>query len=118
MIRQDYQPYFRELKKKLLQLGYGSVKESELSAEFSLFSNWILTFECERYYGPSWTIFLTNGNSQYAVWILMQAFENLTGRKFGKPTIENQVDFLIKEKGEIFEHPDFFEEEYKKLNEG
>ncbi len=118
MIRQDYQPYLQELKKELTQFGYSGVRENELLAEFYLFSDWVLVLDCEKYYGPSWTIFLTNGNAEYAVWILMKAFENLTGKAFGKPTIANQIAFLIQEKERIFNAPDFFEKEYTKLNEG
>jgi hypothetical protein len=120
MIRQDYQVYFQQLKSKLSHLGYLHVVESKLGAEFYLSSGWIVEFDCEPYYGPSWTISITNKKSEksgnYAVWILMRAFEKITGATYGKPTLDNQVNFLIKEKERIFDNPAFYDEEYTKLN--
>lgn len=121
-MREDYQPYFRELKSRLVDLGYRSVREHELGGEFSLNAGWTLSFEGERYYGPMFGIYVippTSDNRQrgYEVGLLMRAFEKILGQSFGEPTIGGQVDFLIKEKNLVFGDPAFYEAEYAKLHD-
>jgi hypothetical protein len=112
-MREDYQPYFRELKSRLVDLGYRSVQDHELGAEFSLDHGWKLSFEGEPYYGPMFGIYVIPpnprkiGQSGYEVGLLMRAFEKLLGISYGEPTIGGQVDFLIKEKKSIFSDPAF-----------
>jgi hypothetical protein len=121
MMRKDYQPYLRQLKTRLTGLGYVSVKERELDAEFTLYSGWKLSFEGERNYGPMFGIFVippsppTNRRRGYEVGMLMQAFEKLEGKLYGRPTIDGQVDFLIREKEKIFRDPTYYEAQYAKL---
>ena len=55
-MRKDYQPYFQPLCASLTRLGYVSVRERELDAEFTLYSGWKLNFEGEPYYGPMFAI--------------------------------------------------------------
>ena len=121
-MRNDYEPYFRQLKAALTGLGYVSVRERELDAEFELYSGWKLSFEGERYSGPMFGLFVVTPNrpenrqQRYEVGLLMQSFENLFHKSYGKPTIENQVDFLIREKDRVFGNTSLYEGEYSKLN--
>lgn len=122
-MREDYEAYFQQLKNALNQLGYVSVHTEELTAEFFLLTGWKLSFECERYYGPMFGIFiippnpLNNRRRGYEVGLLMQVFEKLTGKTYGKPTIEKQVSFLIQEKDRVFGDPSYYESDYSKLND-
>ncbi|MEO8627541.1 MAG: hypothetical protein ABI612_05485 [Betaproteobacteria bacterium] len=120
-MRNDYQPYFRQLSAKLRELGYVDVRESDLDAEFSLISGWTLIFECEKYGGPAFTLLIVPpvglGNSEgYAIWILMRAFEKLDGKSYGKPTIDAQIDFLIQKSKQIFDNTSYYESEYARLD--
>ena len=107
-MREDYQPYFQQLCASLTRLGYVSVRERELDAEFTLYSGWKLNFEGERYYGPMFAIFLIPPNPTenrphgYEIGLLMQTFEELEGKSYGQPTIEGQVEFLVQERDKIF----------------
>jgi hypothetical protein len=47
----------------------------------------------------------------------MKVFMEKTGKDYGKPTIENQVNFLSGEKERVFGDPAFYEAEYAKLND-
>jgi hypothetical protein len=122
-MREDYEPYFRQLMSRVTELGFASVKEEELRAEFLLHCGWKLTFECERYYGPMFSLFVVPPSSLskrkrgYEVGLLMLVFEKLEGNKYGKPTIDAQIDFLVKEGDKLFSDPGMYEAEYSKLND-
>lgn len=122
-MREDYQPYFRQLKSRITKLGYVSVKEQELYAEFYLHCGWKLCFECERHYGPMFSLFvvppspLNKRKRGYEVGLLMLVFEKLNGKGYGKPTIDTQVDFLIKERDKVFRDAALYEAEYSKLSD-
>lgn len=117
-MRGDYQPFFEELKSLLSIMSLHLLSEDDLSASFLLRSGWVLVFSCERYYGPSWSIDIRSpkGGDCYSLWILMMAFENLTGNNYGPPTIYNQIKFLEREGGVIFSDPNFYSGEYDKIN--
>lgn len=120
MIRPDYQPYLDRLKNELGKLGYRHVREDGLLAEFILSSGWTVEFECERHYGPAFKISLRppGGESEsFAIWILMEVFSKKTGASYGRPTIENQVKFLIEEQDRIFNSISFYADDYKRINE-
>lgn len=120
-MRNDYEPYFQNLRGKLSALGYSAVRESYLEAQFVLYSGWTLSFECERYYAPMFGIYIIPPNpsarkNRYEVGLLMQVFEKLQGKSYGKPTIDAQVDFLVEEKDRVFGDPALYEAEYASLN--
>lgn len=116
-MRKDYNEYFFDLKKNVGKLNAVLVYEDELYAEFSLFDGWLLTFDCEQYYGPSFTIGLKNKNQgNYAVWILMRVFGLLNNVDYGRPTIENQINFVVHEKVSIFYNVPFYKEKYDEIN--
>lgn len=116
-MRIDYQPYFHELNLGVLSLGGACIAESDLSADFSLPSGWSLVFECEKFYGPSWTTYLINAERdlKFVLPFLMLAFSRLNGRTYGAPTITNQVSFLREEWSEIVTNVDFYADEYEKV---
>ncbi|MEO8627976.1 MAG: hypothetical protein ABI612_07720 [Betaproteobacteria bacterium] len=121
-MRQDYQKDFFELGNKLRDLGYDEVRETELLAEFRLKSGWKLLFKCERYYGPAFALVIVPpeglGRAQgYAVWLLMLAFEELQDESYGNPTIDAQINFLIRNRDQIFNSTSYYEDQYFRLND-
>ena len=122
MIRADYRSYLGKLKDSLrdFNLDYSRFDEDNLRATFYLSNGWILELNCERF-GSGVTVEIRNptiGRREgYAVWILMKAFESLTGKTYGDPSVENQVRFLAEEKRVFFSRPDFYEVKYAKLND-
>src|SRR5688500_7561898 len=98
-MREDYQPYFLKLRSLLFKIGAVCIDENELCAIVQLQNDWVLIFECEKYYGPSWSIEIRPSirKGGYSVWILMRAFESLVGKSYGLPTIENQIQFIKEE---------------------
>jgi hypothetical protein len=122
MIRSDYEEYLIKIKESLRSsdILYIDLDQSQLGVKFELTNKWILEVDCERF-GSGVTISINNRSfgrkDGYAIWILMLAFENLTGIKYGKPTIENQIKFLEKEKSRIFESSGFYDNEYSNLND-
>lgn len=122
-MRYDYQSYFEKLKTEIAKLNYKEIREGELVAEFTLASGWEINFECERYYGPAFTIWINPPRSKessvkksFAVWLLMRVFSEKTGKDYGKPSIENQARFMVEESPKIFDDIDFYKDEYSKLN--
>ena len=117
-MRADYVSHHSELKRGLLQQGAVLLCESELMAEYRLSSGWMLRFVCEKCDGPSWSIDIapSAGGPWFAVWLLMQAFERLTGAHYGAPTINAQVCFLDSEASRLFDEDAFYAAEYARLN--
>jgi hypothetical protein len=116
-MRKDYNECFFDLKKNVNKLNAVLVYEDELYAEFSLFDEWLLTFECEKYYGPSFTIGIKNKyHGDFAVWILMKVFSLLKGVDYGSLTIENQINFILNEKTSIFYNVHLYQEKYNEIN--
>lgn len=122
MIRSDYQSYLGKLKKSVHDFGvsYFRFSEDELSAKFYLYSDWMLEIDCEKF-GSGVTVVIRRAEigrkDGYAIWILMKAFESLKGKSYGDPSVENQIRFLAEEKDLLFQHPDFYEAEYSKIND-
>lgn len=122
-MHKDYQPYFQDVFAGVTRLGYVSVNERAYDAEFNLHNGWRLSFEGERYYGPMFTILLIppmptlNRKRGYEVGLLMRAFEELEVKSYGKPTIENQIEFLLRERDKIFLNPAYYESQYAKVND-
>lgn len=124
-MRSDYSKYLLEFQCELSKVGvsHSVVWESELTVLFKLDSNWILIFDCERYYGPAFTVSIAptiddaRRGGSFTLRLLMKIFESKTGKKFGLPTFENEAKFLASEKALLFGPPDFYSAEYKKLNE-
>ena len=122
-MRRDYEPYFRQLQQGILPLGYVAVEESELEAQFILGSGWRVSFECERYYGPMFGLFivppqpLVKRARGYEVGQLMEVFEQRDGVRYGKPTLENQINFLTSHQSRIFADPASYEGDYARLHD-
>lgn len=116
-MRDDYQPYFDELNAGVLTLGGVCLSESELFAEFSMPSGWSLAFDCERFYGPSWTIYLINPERSLKLVLpfLMLTFAEFRGRFYGPPTIANQVNFLREEWSRIIGDYESYVDDYGKV---
>jgi hypothetical protein len=110
-MRSDYRPFFRQLINRLTDLGFIGVSiETDLYAQINLNSGWTVEFEGERNYGPSFTISISTPLTgscvprQYAVWLLMKVFETKLDRKFSSFSIDDQVDFLVANRLEVFEN--------------
>ena len=123
-MRSDYQPYWNELKKELVDAGFNGsvVTEDELISVINLKHGWVLSFECEQYYAPTFTISIapvvkdSKIGKGYAVHLLMKVFEGKLQQSKQLPTIKNQVHFLEIEHKTLFENFDFYSESYAKLN--
>lgn len=124
-MRADYQEFFILLKECLIKYKFEFIviKETELTAELLMPSKWVLEFDCEKYYGPSFTISICppknirSKSKSYAVWILMKIFEKINGKNYGLPTFDNQIKFLRGEGDSIFNDPISFEAEYEYFNQ-
>ncbi|TDK31559.1 hypothetical protein [Luteimonas terrae] len=44
----------------------------------------------------------------YVVFVLMEVFEELLGRRYGQATLENQVAFIDKKKASLFGDPKWY----------
>lgn len=123
MIRQDYRAHLERINELLKNrdLKIASHRTSELMAEWQLSNGWLITMECERYSSDGITLSVMNpkiGPRQgYALWILMKAASNLTGKDYGKPSTANQIGFLADEMNSICDASQPFELEYNKLND-
>ena len=123
-MRSDYLPYLLELQGELSKVGlnHSIAWDYELTALLELGLGWILIFDCERYYGPAFTVSIAptiddaRRGKSYTLRLLMKIFESKTGKKFGLPTFENEAKFLASEKALLFGMQDFYSAEYKKLN--
>lgn len=124
MMRADYQDFFVQLKKCMIdqKLEFVVVKESQLTSELLMPNKWIVEFDCENYDGPSFTISICSPKNiqskskNYAVWILMKVMETESGKRYGAPTIENQIKFLNVEREIIFSKSLVYEEHYEQFN--
>lgn len=122
MIREDYLPIFERIDQLLKNssLIITSQSAAGLNAEWQLNNGWVLAMECEPYSSDGITLTVMNpriGPSQgYAIWILMKAASNLTGKDYGKPSTANQVRFLMDEMSSIIDTSQPFEPEYNRLN--
>ena len=122
-MREDYQALFNELLRRLAPLNPIRDKQDELYAEVSLSNGWSIGVEGERLYGPTFTIYLIPrtcraGQDGYAVWLLMRLFAEMTGRDYGPPNIEGQVNFLILECDRLFFEEHLYKLRYDELNAG
>ena len=122
IIRLDCNAYLLNIRNALRESGvaYVEISQWHLGVEFKLNNKWMLEVDCERF-GSGVTISIKNTDfgrkDGYAIWILMLAFECLTGIRYGDPTIENQINFLKNEQPRIFESCDFYDNEYSRLND-
>lgn len=120
-MREDYEPYFKELQQALLPLGYTTLQTTELDAQFFLANGWRVSFECERYYGPMFGLFVVSPvpgkrNRGYEVGHLMEAFGLRDGVDYGKPSLQNQASFLITHRNEVFSDPVAYDKDYSKVH--
>lgn len=116
----NYRSILRELKKELACIGYSNVSEREFGADFNIAHGWVLHFDGEPIYAPGFTISISGrkfGHQvSYTLWILMRTFEAITGKKYGAPSIKNQIKFLIGEQDNIFLDNIRFDDEYNRIN--
>ncbi|MGY0504133.1 hypothetical protein [Luteimonas sp. e5] len=118
-MRSDYHGMYRSLQRRLWELGASLISEHELDATFSLRSGWVLTFVCEKYYGPGFMLTLRppGENLEYSISALMDIFSRRKRVDYGLPTIDHQIDFVIRESDTIFGDREFYEDDYRRLND-
>lgn len=120
-MREEYQNDLKYLRYRLGEVGFHQFFEEITSADFVLFNRWTLRFVGERV-GAGGTLLVvppnanTSAHPGFALWILMRVFEAATGRNYGPPTLEGQIDFLIQESAAVFENPPSYQLAYDKLN--
>jgi hypothetical protein len=123
-MRTDYQDLFTQLKDCMIdqKLEFVVIKESQLTSELLMPNKWIIEFDCEKYDEPSFTISIyppkniQSKSKSYAVWILMKILEKSSEKRYGAPTIENQIKFLNAEREIIFSNSLSYENQYEKFN--
>lgn len=124
-MRDDYLPLFQELQAELTAAGFGYsvAEETELTAVLLLRAGWVLVLEGDRYCESAFSIFVAptiesaRKGQRFAVFLLMRAFESKSKKRYGKPTIKNQVNFLAEERLDIFSDARNYELDYDRLNE-
>jgi hypothetical protein len=123
-MRVDYQDFFEQLQKCMInqKLEFVVIKESQLTSELLMPNKWIVEFDCEKYDGPSFTISICppknvqSKSKSYAVWILMKIMEKSSEKRYGAPTIDNQIKFLNAERKIIFSNTLSYEDLYEQFN--
>lgn len=81
-------------------------------------SGWLLKFECEKFYGPSWDLKIVSAGdgAEYSLWILMEVFKSYNGKFYGPATMENQVAFMAAESESIFSNVELYSARYEEVN--
>lgn len=105
---------FDELRSRLFEIGGVLMDRDEAHARFALTSGWSVQVAFERY-GEDFSISLFDHSTgdEYAIWILMQVFEALRGKRYGPATIQNQVGFLKDEGALLFSETGFYTAAYR-----
>ena len=118
----EYQDALRTIQSRLTSLGYRIEDDSPNLVVLHNSSKWKVLVSGERY-SHATSLFIcdtqSEGNTrkEYAVWILMEAFEKIFDRPHVKPTLEAQLDFLVSDAPLIFTDQPEYNEEYDQLNQ-
>jgi len=116
-MRDDYQQYFREVSRRVKELGGFLASEKELEANFVLSNEWEILFQCERYYSVSFILLIRSPKKrEYEVGLLMETFREMGGKNYGAPTIENEFNFLIEEKSKVFGDDEDYLDKYQEIS--
>jgi hypothetical protein len=110
-----------DVERSLASLGFTLQTNVDYRASFSNRTGWDIVFEGERYAAPAFDLLVVRNKSnepkvEFSVRILMQVFAKSSGEALLKPSLENQLEFLVKNGSWVFAEPIPYEAEYRRLN--
>ena len=121
-MRVEYQKTLQIVRKRLEGLLYHIAEDSSHLAVLDNGTCWKICVEGERYSDS--TILLlrylpvgSDASEEFAVWILMEAFEGIFGSPHVVPRLDAQLDFLYKHLSNGFPDPAVFRVAYEQLNQ-
>ena len=109
---EEYDKLLPKIKEKLSILNYKLTDSTDFGAVFINESNWKIVFSGERYVRPAFDLEIVKSNLCFSIWILMEVFKINK-----KPSLEEQLNFIIKYQKEIFVENPSYTEAYNKLND-
>ena len=107
----DYEDLLEIVKIKLELIGFSLREDTDFVAYFSGDSDWEISFEGDKYVRPSFNLSAEIYDSEFSIRILMEVFKN-----YKKPSLEEQLNFLIDNHRKIFVFPPPYSDEYEVLN--
>lgn len=118
----EYRPALLAVSRRLQALGYHVVEDSSHMALLDNGSCWRICVEGERY-SNSTSLHLRyvsagpETQDEFAVWLLMEAFEKIFKMPHVVPRLDAQLDFLYDRLSAGFPEPMVFRAEYDRLNQ-
>ncbi len=118
---EPYSHLLRNVERSLMSIGFGLRRDDDYRASFSNGAGWDIEFEGERYAAPAFDLLVVRNKLgqpkvEFSVRILMQVFEKSSGKALPKPSLENQLEFLVKNGSWVFAESVPYETEYHHLN--
>ena len=107
----EYKDLLETVKKKLELIGFTLREDADFVAYFSGNSDWEVCFEGDKYVRPSFDISVEIYDSAFSIRLLMKLFKN-----YKKPSLDEQLNFLIDNHSKIFVFPPPYSEGYEVLN--
>jgi hypothetical protein len=107
----DYEDLLEIVRIKLELIGFSLREDTDFVAYFSGDSDWEISFEGDKYVRPSFNLSVENRDSEFSIRILMKLFKN-----HKKPSLDEQLNFLIDNHRKIFVFPPPYADEYEILN--
>lgn len=121
-MKAEYQKALQAVSRRLGDLGYRVIEDSSHMAVLDNGSCWKICVEGERY-SDSTSLFLRHVSvdseisEEFAVWLLMEALENILSMSHILPRLDAQLDFLHTNLSAGFPEPTVFRAEYDRLNQ-
>lgn len=112
----EYAELLATVKDSVTKLGFTLIQDLEFSATFGNGSDWKVVFEGERFVRPAFDLLAVLDEKQglrknFSIRLLMKVFSDNR-----RPSLENQLDFLISNRADIFTNPPSYEKKYELLN--
>ena len=107
----DYEDLLEKVKIKLELIGLTLREDKDFIAYFSGDSDWEISFEGDKYVRPSFNLSAEIYDSDFSIRILMKLFKN-----YKKPSLDEQLNFLVDNHRNIFVFPPPYADEYEILN--
>lgn len=104
---------------KLKTIGFSLAEDNDFSATFSHQSDRSVVFEGDKYVRPTYTIWVEvekQSGKKFALWLFIKAFEKNHGMKEETYSLDGELDWLIKNKDDVFLNYCQYENEYQVLD--
>ncbi len=108
---EDYKDLLEIVRKKLSSIGFKLREDTDYIAYFSRNGDWEISFEGDKYVRPSFDLSAEFHDLDFSIRILMKIFKNHT-----KPSLDEQLNFIIDNQDKIFVFPPPYADEYEILN--